>query len=197
MLIHNYMEEVFGSRVKVKILKTMFKFPAKTFTGRELASLTKNVSHMAVSKSIKDLADMNLIDIEHHGTSNLLKLNKDSHLFENLKEIFIVEEKTIDNLKDKIKNYFKNKMFIKTVAIFGSVANKKEKINSDIDLLIILKKKCEITEIIDKLQKDINKEFGNVIMPYILTEKEFYKKKNKPVIKNIIKNNMLVFGDKI
>jgi len=197
MLIHNYVEEVFGSKVKVKILRTMFKFPTKTFTGRELANLTKNVSHMAVSKSIKDLADMNLIEIEHHGTSNLLKLNKDTYLFKTLKEIFMTERKTIDHLKNKIKNYFKNKRFIKTIVIFGSVANKKEEIDSDIDLLIILKKKCKITEIIDKLQKDINKEFGNVIMPYILTEKEFYKKKNKPVIKNITKNNILVFGDKI
>ena len=80
--MHNYIEIVFGSKVKVKILRIMFRFPDKTFTGRELANLTKEVSSMAVSKSMKDLTNINLVNLEHHGKSNLLKLNKNSYLFD-------------------------------------------------------------------------------------------------------------------
>lgn len=196
MLMHNYIEIVFGSKVKIKILRIMFRFPDKTFTGRELASLTKEVSSMAVSKSIKDLTSMNLVNLEHHGKSNLLKLNKNSYLFEPLKNLFLSEEATIIKLKEKIKKHL-SIYYIKTVAIFGSVAKGEEKINSDIDLFIITDNKRLTNEAMEKLQKEINMEFGNILMPYIMTKEEFKNKKNKPIMKNIIENNILIIGDKI
>lgn len=195
MLMHNYMEIVLGSKVKIKIIRTMFRFPGKTFTGRELAGLI-NTSSMAVSKSIKDLISINLVSLEHHGQSNLLKLNKNSYLFEHLNNLFLSEKLTINKLKEKIGNNL-NLPYIKKAAIFGSFAEGKEKMDSDIDLFIITDKKELTDEIIQKLQKKINIEFGNVLMPYIMTKEEFKSKKNKPVIKNIIKNNILIIGDKI
>jgi len=196
MLINNYMEMVFGSKVKIKILRIMFRFPDKTFTGRELAGLTKEVSGMAVSKSVKDLISMNLVGLEHHGNSNLLKLNKNSYLFEPLKNLFLAEEATIIKLKEKIRRYL-NVQHIKTAAIFGSIVKGLGGINSDIDLFIITDNKKWTSETMEKLQKEINLEFGSVLMPYILTKEEFKSKKNKPIIKNIIENNILIIGDKI
>ena len=196
MLINNYMEIVFGSKVKIKILRIMFRFPDKTFTGRELAGLTKEVSGMAVSKSVKDLISMNLVGLEHHGNSNLLKLNKNSYLFEPLKNLFLAEEATIIKLKEKIRRHL-NVQHIKTAAIFGSIVKGVGGINSDIDLFIITDNKKWTSETMEKLQKEINLEFGSVLMPYILTKEEFKSKKNKPIIKNIIENNILIMGDKI
>ena len=196
MLINNYMEIVFGSKVKIKILRIMFRFPDKTFTGRELAGLTKEVSGMAVSKSVKDLISMNLVGLEHHGNSNLLKLNKNSYLFEHLKNLFLAEEATIIKLKEKIRRHL-NVQHIKTAAIFGSIVKGVGGINSDIDLFIITDNKKWTSETMEKLQKEINLEFGSVLMPYILTKEEFKSKKNKPIIKNIIENNILIIGDKI
>ena len=196
MLMHNYMEMVFGSKVKIKILRIMFRFPDKTFTGRELAGLTKEVSGMAVSKSVKDLISMNLVGLEHHGNSNLLKLNKNSYLFEPLKNLFLAEEATIIKLKEKIRRHL-NVQHIKTAAIFGSIVKGVGGINSDIDLFIITDNKKWTSETMEKLQKEINLEFGSVLMPYILTKEEFKSKKNKPIIKNIIENNILIIGDKI
>ena len=196
MLINNYMEMVFGSKVKIKILRIMFRFPDKTFTGRELAGLTKEVSGMAVSKSVKDLISMNLVGLEHHGNSNLLKLNKNSYLFEPLKNLFLAEEATIIKLKEKIRRHL-NVQHIKTAAIFGSIVKGVGGINSDIDLFIITDNKKWTSETMEKLQKEINLEFGSVLMPYILTKEEFKSKKNKPIIKNIIENNILIIGDKI
>lgn len=190
------MEIVFGSKVKVKILRIMFRFPDKTFTGRELASLTKEVSSMAVSKSIKDLTNMNLVTLEHYGQSNLLKLNKDGYLFEPLKNLFLAEEATTIKLKEKIKKHL-NIPYIKTAAIFGSIAKGEETINSDIDLFIITDNKRLTNEAMEKLQKEINMKFGNTLMPYIMTKEEFKNKKNKSIIKNIIENNILIIGDKI
>ena len=196
MLMHNYMEIILGSKVKIKILRVMFRFPNKNFTGRELTSLIKDISNMAVSKSIKDLIEINLVSLEHHGNSNLLRLNKDSYLFKPIINLFQVEELTIIKLKKTISKHL-NVPYIKTATIFGSFAKREEKIDSDIDLFIITNNKRLTDETIENLQKDINKEFGNVLMPYIMTKEEFKNKKNKPVINNIIENNILIIGDKI
>ena len=196
MLMHNYMEIILGSKVKIKILRVMFRFPNKNFTGRELTSLIKNISAMAVSKSIKDLIEINLVSLEHHGNSNLLRLNKDSYLFEPIKNLFLAEESTITKLNKTIRKHL-NVPCIKTAAIFGSLVAGEEKKDSDIDLFIITDNKKLTDGIIENLQKDINKGFGNVLMPYIMTKEEFKNKKNKPVIKNIINNNILIIGDKI
>ena len=182
------MEMVLGSKVKVKILRIMFRFPDKTFTGRELAGLTKEVSSMAVSKSIRDLTSMNLVGMEHHGNSNLLKLNKSSYLFEPLKSLFLAEEATIIRLKEKIKKHL-NLPCIKTAAIFGSVAKGNEEINSDIDLLIISSKKQEPN--IEKFEKKLNHKIQLFI--HSKTELEKIKKKNKELFNNWI-NGIVIYG---
>ena len=152
MLINNYMEMVFGSKVKIKILRIMFRFPDKTFTGRELAGLTKEVSGMAVSKSVKDLISMNLVGLEHHGNSNLLKLNKNSYLFEPLKNLFLAEEATIIKLKEKIRRHL-NVQHIKTAAISGSIVKGLGGINSDIDLFIITDNKKWTSETMENCRR--------------------------------------------
>lgn len=188
MLFHNYLEKIFGSKIKVKIVRTMLRFPGKTFTTRELASFIKS-SHTAVLKSIDDLEGMNLINIEKHGTANLLNLNNDSILYNNLKRLFIMEKDTIKRLKKIFSN-----IPAKTVAIFGSIAKEKEEMNSDIDLLVITNNKNNVNRILINKQYYISKTFGNVLRPYILTENEFKKKKNLSLIKNIIKNHIIIKG---
>ncbi len=193
MLIHNYLEQILGSMVKVKILRTLFKFPTKTFTGRELAGLTDGVSHMAVAKSIRDLEDINLVLIEHHGTSNLLRLNKESHLFPILKNLFIAERDTMDKLINDIKKTLNKKVI--SCILFGSVARNEEKLSSDIDLLIIAKNKTPIKNLIYDKQKYFTEKYGVIVSPMIYTKKQFNK--NIPFVKTIGKDYILILGEDI
>ncbi len=127
------MEDMLGSKTKIKILRTLMKFETKKFTSRELAQRL-DVSHTAVLKSIPALEDMNIIQKEQHGNSNLILLNKESYCFAILKNIFSEEEKTTTELIKMIKEYFGDK---NTIILFGSIIHKKEEASSDIDLLII------------------------------------------------------------
>ena len=47
MLFSDYLGTLLGSKVKIKILRALFRFRTKTFTLRELAKYI-NVSHTAV-----------------------------------------------------------------------------------------------------------------------------------------------------
>ena len=193
MLFSNYLETLLGSKVKIKILRAMFRFQSKTFTSRELAEQV-NVSHTAVLKSLGDLQGMNILKIESHGTSNLISLNKESYLYIELERFFNSEHETLSHLIEEIGKILPK---AKSIALFGSIPRKKENPNSDIDILIISEDKSKITEAIAKNQEYISGRFGNVISAHIMTEQEFKKKKNSPFVKDVLANHILIKGDKL
>jgi len=193
MLFNNYLETLLGSKVKVKILRALFRFQTKTFTSRELASNIK-VSHTAVLKSLGDLQGMNIIKIESHGTSNLITLNKDSHLIADLNRLFNSETGTLQHLKDELRKILPQ---AKSIALFGSVAAKKEKLNSDIDVLIITNDKGKAAGMIAKKQEEFSKKFGNVISAYIMTKNEFNRKRNTDLVKSILENHIMIDGEEL
>ena len=193
MLFNNYLETLLGSKVKVKILRAFYRFPTKTFTSRELANHIK-VSHTAVLKSLGDLQGMNIIKIESHGTSNLITLNQESYLYNELKRLFDFEYETLQNLKAELQEIY---IKAKSVALFGSIVKKREEFNSDIDLLIVTQNKSHANEIIAKKQENFSKKFGNVISAYIMTESEFKRKKNTVFVKDLLKNYIVIHGEKL
>ena len=191
MLFSNYLETLLGSRVKIKILRALFRFQTKIFTLRELAGHVK-VSHTAVLNSLGDLQGMNIVKIESHGTSNLITLNKDSYMYNYLKDFFDFESNTLQKLKEELKKILPK---AKSIDIFGSVSAKKEQLNSDVDVLIIVNEKSKISEIIAKTQERFSSKFGNVISAYIMSPDEFKKKRNTSFIKGILENHILVKGE--
>ncbi len=193
MIFNKYFETLLGSKVKIKILRNLFRFPTKIFTSRELACNIK-VSHTGVLKSLSDLQGMNIIKIENHGNSNLITLNKESLLYNELDTLFKFESASLKYLNEEIKRIFPH---AKTIALFGSIAKNTEALNSDIDVLIITGNKTRINEIIAKNQGQFIKLFGNMISPHIMTENEFKVKRNTNFIKGILENYILIKGNKL
>jgi len=184
MIFNRYLGRVFGSQVKVKILRNFIRYPTKRFTSRELADLIR-VSHTAVLKSLEDLDGMNIIHIERHGTSNLLSINQQSFLYEQIRSLFEYEANTLNLLKAEIRHSFPK---VKMLALFGSIVKGEEVYNSDVDVLIVTKNKAESKEILARLQEKFSKRFGNTLSGHILTEKEFKQKEKTHLIRDILNN---------
>lgn len=182
MLFHNYVQVLLGSKAKVRILRVLSTYEDKQFTARELAD-TATISHTAVLKALPDLQEMNIIDIEHHGQSNVIKLNKTSYCYNAIKSIFKEEKETLGYFKKKIIQSLPN---ADCIILFGSVAEKKEKPTSDVDILILTKNKEQCEQQIAKEQMQWSKEFGNVVAAYIMTKTEFEKKKHTSFIKDLL-----------
>ncbi len=193
MLFSNYLEILLGSKVKVRILRALFRFQSKKFTSRELAEQIQ-VSHTAVLKSLADLQGMNIIIIESHGKSNLITLNRESYLYDEIRKFLTFEYESLNHLIEELCEILPK---AKSIALFGSISMKKEKLNSDIDVLIIGGDKSKINEAIAKNQEYISKKFGNVISAHIISEQEFKKKKNSSFIKDILTNHISIKGDKL
>lgn len=193
MKFNKYLEALLGSKVKVKMLRVLFRFNSKGFTSRELADQI-NVSHTAVLKSVNDLQGMNIVRIESIGTSNSITLNRDSHLYDILKNLFVEERDTLEELKGELSKIYPH---AKKLALFGSIAKKEESFGSDIDLLIVANDKDDVKKRVAEKQEEFSKKFGNVISAMILTESEYQKKKNSPLINRIRKNHILLKGEEL
>ncbi len=191
MLFHNYWEKVLGSKVKLKVVRTLCRYPSKRFTIRELASYTK-VSHTPVLKSLSDLQGMNLIRLEKHGTANLLTLNQKSYLYPLLSKLFSVESGTKEKMEQRISSLLPP---VKMAALFGSIQQRRERLDSDIDLLLVAQdNKKMVQRLTGELRGTITEEFGSYLSPLIFTEEEFKRKKNTPFAKDLVKNYKVLQG---
>lgn len=194
MRLHNYLEDVLGSRVKVKVIRELFKYSPKPFTGRELASSIKDVTHTGVRKSLADLQSANIIKIEHHGQSSLITLNTKSVVYDALVTLFGKESETFSHdfiyeLKKAVPSG------AVSCAVFGSVARGAEKPDSDIDVLFVTDNEQLVHKFVeDKLQAFVSR-YGNAISPYIMSKAEFARKKNTAFVRGVLENYKLVKGE--
>ena len=186
-------------RLELKIIDLMSKNLEKGFTINEIAK-TLNEAYSFVNRVINRLIEDKVIiakkvgkaivcslNLENDKTIALLHLNevnrKESFYNEN-KKIKLILEDFLENLKSKFKD---NLLFI---AVFGSYAKGTAAKESDIDILIVAKKKPEITGMI----REIHAKYGKEIVPILMTQTELKKQKEKPIIKEVIKHHYILHG---
>lgn len=191
MKYHNYLENLFGSKVKIKVIRTLYNFKDRSFTLNELSRFS-GISRQGILKVLDDLNGMNFIKLERIGNSIVIKLNRNKFINEIL-NIYDIEKDTLNKLIKTISLCFKDAKII-SLALFGSVVKGAENFNSDIDLLIITKNKRLASKISEKCNLEILANFGNVLMPYILSKNEF-KKSN--IRNEILNNHILIMGEKL
>jgi predicted nucleotidyltransferase len=192
MLYHDYIETLLGSKVKVKILRTLNKHSGKEFTTRELASHIK-VSHTGVRKALNDLYEMNAIQIKVIGKSHTIFLNRESYAASLIDKIFRAEEETLTELTKLLSKNLRDPS-ITSATIFGSVARGEEEPLSDIDLLILTDDKERAETVVSEAQHTVTKRFGNPIAPYILTEADLADESRLHILRDIKKKNIAVLG---
>ncbi len=190
MLLRHYWETVLGSKVKVKVLRTLCRYPGKRFTIRELAKLAGLV-HSPVQRALADLEGMNLVHKEKHGTASLVMINRNSVIGPALEELFHCEQKTKELLEQEIRKLVRP---VEMMALFGSIQKGTEQMNSDVDFLIVTNTKKAVQESIERHRHRFSERFGNLLSPVILTEKEFKQKSNKPYARELIQDYKIIAG---
>jgi len=192
MLFHDYVEILLGSKVKIKVLRTLWKHRGKEFTIRELAGYLQ-ISHMGVRKALSDLEKMNVISIRAVGKSHAVRLNTESYLTTLIESVFIFEDETLEGLVELI-----NKKLtvpeVASAALFGSIARREETPLSDIDILIVSNQREKVEETISELQREVALKFGNALSPYYLTEDDLKEGKATHLIQQILQDHLLVCG---
>lgn len=187
--------DMLDSKTKLKIIKFLLTHEA-SMSEREIASILK-VSHMSINRTMRELAEMNFVNFVIIGKAHLWRVNRKSYTFKVLSELI----KSISGIKEPLEDLKKTilgnlpKSLIKKVVLFGSIAKGSERINSDIDVFVLVKdmrRKKEMESSINKLSNVCFEVYGNRLAIYILTEQEMRQKKNLRIISEI-NNGIQIF----
>ncbi len=125
---------VIGKGYRIELLAVLFDYPSRKFTINELAK-TAGVPVMTAHRAVREFQRLGLVEIESIGKSFVVTLNKKSKLVESLKKLSLP-----DPFVDAAKKFAKEMSTTKGVEeiyLFGSVAKRKHKLTSDVDLAVI------------------------------------------------------------
>jgi predicted nucleotidyltransferase len=187
MIFHNALEEILASKVKVAVMKLMCLNPETKYTGREMARLLK-ISASRVSEVLELFRKNAVVKRERVGKALQWALNKESALVNEVSSLINLEGKIYKELKSRIyETLIKEKSIIKVV-LYGSVARKREKPESDIDVFILVKTKKDkelAAELVGKLNKYLLPRYGNIISELIYSDREWSDMERTKIFKKI------------
>jgi predicted nucleotidyltransferase len=190
MKLHHLLDEIFGSKSKVRILRLLFRYPEREFTEREIARQI-GMSQNTVNKALGDLMKTNAMSYRKIGRANAYIVNKNSVLFPFLKSIFENEKKVREDLIQMLK---RDTAPFLSCTLFGSFAKEEEEYGSDLDLLVIVKDKDVASTQLERLESELLKYFNIPLSIILLTPKELIKKWNAPFMKEARRNGMNIGG---
>jgi predicted nucleotidyltransferase len=181
--------ELFDSPVKIKVIKYVIK-PGFMMTGREVSRICGISASMAIN-ILKEFEDVNLVSSRTAGKSVIWMPQPESYAYFVADRLFgdMTLYSPVEHLKRVLKDWSKTKnKFVERVVLFGSVSKGTENSSSDIDLFVLVnsrdhKEKTEKS--LEEISINCVKLYGNVLNPYILTNKELQEKKDSQLIKNI------------
>jgi predicted nucleotidyltransferase len=168
------------SPVRLKIVKFLLK--NETLKSEREISRLLHVSHMSVNRTMRELWDMNLVTPLRAGTAFLWKTNRQSYAF-------AAFSKALDNLVgmptpiEELKAIILESLplpEIEKMVLFGSVANRKERPGSDIDLFVQVKGETEkaiVERALDRLVISCLEIFGHPLSPYLRTRAQIAARK--------------------
>jgi predicted nucleotidyltransferase len=192
MQFHDLVEMLLGSKVRVKVLRTLERYREKEFTIRELAKFL-GVSHTGIKKVVDELEKTNVLRVRTVGRSCAFRLNMNSYAANVVGKTFEMERGALSELRDVIGEKLKSR-FVASAALYGSVVEGKETSRSDIDVLIVTSQREKVEEIVAELQKDVSERFGNSISAYYISEEDLRKKRKEPPIKQALQNHISICG---
>ncbi len=189
------LEQIFGSKNNVRVLRYLIKHPDWEFNITELSNDTK-INKGTLSKLIKRLSENNAVRMNKKGKILLFKLNKENLLIKNLIiPSFKIEDSLFDNfIKPKIIR-LRSKNII-SIILYGSYSKGDFRLNSDLDLLIVVKNKNkELQNKINDLRKNFLEE-DLLLRVDVMNLNEFRKLHNlkEPLLLSIEKNNKRLYG---
>ena len=177
----NTLEQIFSSKARARIFKSLFGLNKNEIHLREIQRLS-GLSVETIRRELQKLETLSLLKKRIDSNRTYYKANPNHPLYDDIHNIVL---KT-DGLKDIIQNALSS-IDIDFAFVFGSFASGKTNEDSDIDLFVIGKTGLrEISKLIKepslKLQREIN--------PHIMRLKEFNERVNTGdhFVSNLIHN---------
>lgn len=140
----------------LEVMSYLSMMAGKKLSQRDLAKAL-NVSPTAISNSVKNLKEKELVKLEVTKTINFITYNRDNPQAIKLKRIENLKQIELSGLTD----FLEEELAGATIILFGSYSKGEDTIKSDIDIAVIERKTKNMNlEIFEKkLERQINMNF--------------------------------------
>jgi predicted nucleotidyltransferase len=156
--------ELLSSRTRAEVLRILFGLELQEVHLREITRRS-GFSVGAIQNELKKLRKLDLIAVRRDGNRLYYRANPEHPLFSILRDLVMKTNGLAEILKKRLQD-----PSIKAAFVHGSIADGKEKGNSDIDLFIIGALNLRVAAA--KLA-GITSEIGREVNPFIISEDEF------------------------
>jgi len=193
MQFHNYLESMLGTRVSIRLIRTLINYAGKIFTVRKLAAAA-GVSSSEAALAVQELEKFGVLKTQPVGRAYLISLNEKSYILTKILQPAIkAEESTFGELISMLRADLNDKSIISAV-LFGSVAMQRGHEDSDIDLLVISNDFDSASTPISKAREEISSAFNGRLSPLIMSERELVAKRNGRLVRSILSNYIVAAG---
>lgn len=170
------LEEVTGSKLKVRIIRTLYE-SGRPLTGMKLAQAA-GYSHTQTYKALDDLETLGVITKDYAGASHLYSINPRSYVVKEMLAPALKAEKTMLNA---LASRFYDRMGkdLVSITLFGSVARRKDEPGSDIDLILVARDTADLESVEDlaaEVSLDAALEFGGPVSAFVVSETEYHRR---------------------
>lgn len=176
MKLHNAIEDILGNKVKVGILRLLYRTRGM-YSGREIAKLVGFSPSHTIS-NLRELESAGLVLRQRAGGTDLYQLNeKNSAVNGVLKPIYDWE----GGLPNELAGMYIERLgdSVVTVRLFGSRARGDEEPSSDIDILLTVTDEADLRKTEDavgEIDLAAGQRIGRPVSTIVITEKEYKKK---------------------
>lgn len=204
MAIEKKLDDILDTKSKIKIIRLFISRGGEFMaSGSDVAKLI-GLTPPAVHASLKELYDQDILYRDIVGKQHIYRLNTSGRVVnEILKPAFEKEHSIKEDIKyflfRKIKDY-KMAAAIKSLILYGSLAQGKSHRASDCDIAVVVKDSCSKKSVenifVEKISTEFSKYFGISLDAYIKTYDEFLgrlKKRLSPV-DTLMKSYIVIYG---
>lgn len=190
------LELLFGKKNGLKVIQYLIAHKDWEFNITELAHDT-GIHKGALSRIIPELEKKNVIQVKRKGNILLFSINKNHLLMKKCVIPFFenTDAAVIHVLKEKLSSVMDTATF--SIVLYGSYATGKATLRSDIDLMIIMKKRHpSLTPQLEKL-KNAFLEQDILLRVDMISLSEFKKlyTTGEPLINSIYKHHVILHGN--
>lgn len=164
MASYNVLDKLFGSRVRVKLLKLMYRNYPGDFSSKDLAKKIQETSE-ATRKELNFLAELGLVNKKKAGGDFYFSLNPDFELFWELKTIILKPlPAEVESLSKKIAGVGRVRLAI-LAGIFMDNEGP-DKFEAPADLFIVGDdiNKAKLRQLLASMEADVGKEIRFTLM---------------------------------
>jgi predicted nucleotidyltransferase len=172
--ITDVLARILGSEKRRKVVRSMLNHPERDWSVPELEKIT-GLSHATIWRTVQDMENAKILRSRLLGKkTKLFNLIEGSPYLPALKSAVTAEILPLREVAEEFAREGSKLKAVRACVLYGSVARGAATLESDIDVLVLVKKSTKALEAqITKIASDVSHRTGRSIVPTVLPEAEF------------------------